>query len=124
VRIAAQEASLLDRSLHQLGATGTPSSVLAPLYFGQLGQVLSEPWDVALQDLAYPHLAEQRPADFRARMAFRAAISRLAVRNGAIHRLSTEVAQLLRPATVWPEPEWCDLIQREVDAAARPSARS
>lgn len=110
--------------MHQLRAQGAPWSALAQLFFVQLEQVLGEPWDVALQDLAYPHLAEQRPADFRERMAFRAAISRLAVRNGAIHRLSAEVAQLLRPATVWQEPEWCDLIQREVDAAARASARS
>jgi 2-polyprenyl-6-methoxyphenol hydroxylase-like FAD-dependent oxidoreductase len=120
--IAAQEALLLDRSLQHLRTAGAPRSALAELFFGQLGQILSEPWDVALQDLAYSHLAERRPADFSERMAFRAAISRLAVRNGDIHRLSAEVTQLLRPATVWQEPEWRELIQREVDAAARQSA--
>jgi flavin-dependent dehydrogenase len=120
--IAAQEALLLDRSLQHLRTAGAPRSALAELFFGQLGQILSEPWDVALQDLAYSHLAERRPADFSERMAFRAAISRLAVRNGDIHRLSAEVTQLLRPATVWQEPEWRVLIQREVDAAARQSA--
>ena len=120
--IAAQEAVLLDRSLHRLRAEGAPWSALAQQFFGQLEQVLSEPWDVALQDLAYPHLAEHRPTDFRERMAFRAAISRLAARNDDIHRLSAEVAQLLRPATVWQVPEWRDLIQWEVDEAARQSA--
>ena len=99
--IAAQEAVLLDRALGTVQAEGRPLAALAAAFFDGLADLLNEPWDVAQQDYAYPHLAEVRPPNFAVRQAVRGAIGRLAARDPGIHQLSVEVAQLLRPASVW-----------------------
>jgi 2-polyprenyl-6-methoxyphenol hydroxylase-like FAD-dependent oxidoreductase len=108
--IAALQAVLLDRALHALRAQGRP---LGASFFGGLAELLHEPWEVAQQDYAYPHLAGARPAGFGERQAERGAISRLAARDADAHRLSVEVAQLLRPAAVWLDAAWRARIEQE-----------
>jgi 2-polyprenyl-6-methoxyphenol hydroxylase-like FAD-dependent oxidoreductase len=119
--IAAQQAVLLDRALQEARKAGG-NRAAARAYFAGLGELLAEPWDVVMQDYAYAHLANARPADFAERMAFRAAVSRLAARDPEVHRVSAEVANLLRPASVFREPALGARIAHELTLAAAPSA--
>jgi 2-polyprenyl-6-methoxyphenol hydroxylase-like FAD-dependent oxidoreductase len=112
--IAALEALLLDRALHAQREQDRP---LAACFFDGLGDLLQEPWEVAQQDYAYAHLADARPADFEERQAVRGAISRLAARDAEIHRISVEVAQLLRPPSVWRDPALQARIEEELARA-------
>lgn len=123
ISIAAQQAVLLDRSLQAVRHAGEPPAAAARPYFAGLDAVLAEPWDVAMQDCVYPHLVDARPADFAERAAFRAALNRLAARDPAFHRLSVEVAQLIRPASVWRDPSIQSRIEQEVSASAITSVR-
>jgi 2-polyprenyl-6-methoxyphenol hydroxylase-like FAD-dependent oxidoreductase len=116
--VAAQQAERLARALDTLRSTGRPLAELAAEFFGGLDDLLSEPWDVARQDYAYPHLADSRPADFAQQRSMRAAIARLAKRDPGVHRISVEVAQLMRPASVWLETAWRARIEQEVARAA------
>jgi 2-polyprenyl-6-methoxyphenol hydroxylase-like FAD-dependent oxidoreductase len=113
--IAALQAVRLDRALDALRTQGRP---LGASFFGGLAEVLHEPWEVAQQDYAYPHLASARPAGFGERQAERGAISRLAARDADAHRLSVEVAQLLRPASVWQDAAWRARIEQERQKAS------
>ncbi len=115
--IAAQQAVLLDRALQEARNAGATRAA-ARAYFAGLGELLAEPWDVVMQDYAYAHLANARPADFAERMAFRAAVSRLAARDPEVHRVSAEVANLLRPASVFREPTLGSRIAHELTGAA------
>ena len=61
--IAAQQAVLLDQVLQAAG-NAQARRAAARAYFAGLGALLAEPWDVVMQDYAYAHLANARPADF------------------------------------------------------------
>jgi hypothetical protein len=60
-------------------------------------------------DFAFPNTRGQRPADFETTLKFGDALTRLAAEDPAVHRLTLEVQQLLKPRSVYRDPT---LVQR------------
>ena len=64
---------------------------------------------LVIPDFAYPDTRGERPADFEVSIKYGMALGKLAARDPAVHRLTAEVAHLLKPRSVYREPE---LVQR------------
>ena len=60
-------------------------------------------------DFAIPDTRGQRPADFETTLKFGIALRRLAAEDPAVHKLTSEVSNLLRPRSVYRDPA---LLQR------------
>jgi 2-polyprenyl-6-methoxyphenol hydroxylase-like FAD-dependent oxidoreductase len=107
--VAALEACLLKRLLERSGDTSDPISKLAPTFFEEMQTLLETPWSVAMLDFAFPETRGQRPADFETTLKFGIALTRLAAEDPAVHKLTLEVQHLLKPRTVYRDP---DLVRR------------
>lgn len=59
--------------------------------------------------LVHPDTRGERPADFEQTLKFGIALGKLAARDPAVHRLTSEVQHLLKPRSVYQDPE---LVQR------------
>jgi 2-polyprenyl-6-methoxyphenol hydroxylase-like FAD-dependent oxidoreductase len=107
--VAALEACSLGRLLQRLGDDADPFASLAPTFFAEVQTLLETPWSVAILDFASPDTRGQRPADFEATLKFGIALTRLAAEDPAVHKLTAEVQNLLRPRSVYRDPV---LVQR------------
>jgi hypothetical protein len=58
---------------------------------------------------AFPETRGQRPADIDTTLKFGIALTRLAAEDPAVHKLTLEVQNLLRPLSVYRDPT---LVQR------------
>ncbi|MDE2296889.1 MAG: hypothetical protein KGK18_01865, partial [Burkholderiales bacterium] len=119
--VAAKEAVLLNQVLG--GWTHMPDvlSRLVPTFFNRLDTVLADPWAVAGQDYAYEHLINERPSEFSEKVNFQAALTRLAAEDPAVHRLMTEVAQLLKPSSVLRESPVAERLAQAMRVKADPT---
>jgi 2-polyprenyl-6-methoxyphenol hydroxylase-like FAD-dependent oxidoreductase len=117
--VAAQEACLLRRQLDKLAQERRPITELGRAFFAEITALLEEPWSVAMQDFVFPQTRGQRPADFAARLKFGAALTRLAAEDAGVHKLTTEVQNLLKPRSVYREPA---LAQRVMAMMAKTQA--
>jgi 2-polyprenyl-6-methoxyphenol hydroxylase-like FAD-dependent oxidoreductase len=99
--VAAQEACLLKRLLERLAEESDPIAGLAPAFFAEVPTLLETPWSVATLDFIHPSTRGQRPADFETRLKFGMALTRLAAEDPAVHRLTAEVQNLLKPRSVY-----------------------
>jgi hypothetical protein len=86
-----------------------PLGWLQSMNFQKLAAVLDAPWSVAVSDLIYPETTGTRPEHFEQSMKFSAGILRLAAQDPEVHKLMTEVQQLLKPPSIFNDP---DLRQR------------
>ncbi len=102
---AAQQALVLKQLLSSAADKSDPLGWLQLTYFKKLAEVLDAPWSVAVADLIYPETTGTRPETFDRAMKFAAGLLRLAVRDPEIHKLMTEVQQLLKPPSVYNDPE-------------------
>jgi 2-polyprenyl-6-methoxyphenol hydroxylase-like FAD-dependent oxidoreductase len=102
---AAQQALVLKRLLATAADQSDPLGWLQSDYFAKIAQVLDAPWSVAISDLIYPETTGTRPDTFERSMQFAAGLLRLAVQDPEIHKLMTEVQQLLKPPSVYNDPE-------------------
>jgi 2-polyprenyl-6-methoxyphenol hydroxylase-like FAD-dependent oxidoreductase len=107
--VAAMEACLLKRLLENSGETGDPIAELASTFFKEMQALLETPWSVATLDFAFPQTRGQRPADFDMTLKFGIALIRLAAEDPAVHKLTLEVQHLLKPRSVYRDP---DLVRR------------
>jgi 2-polyprenyl-6-methoxyphenol hydroxylase-like FAD-dependent oxidoreductase len=107
--VAALEARLLQGLLERLGDDNDPIARLAPTFFVEVQPLLETPWSVAILDFAFPETRGQRPADFDTTLKFGIALTRLAAEDPAVHKLTLEVQNLLRPLSVYRNPT---LVQR------------
>ncbi len=98
--VAAQEAVILERLL----AEDTPMERLARDFFAAVQNPLATPWGVAVTDFVYPATRGVRPADLAQRMKYGVALTKLAAQDAEVHRLTTEVSQLLKPQAALREP--------------------
>ena len=105
--VAALEACLLKRVLDR--PEGDPIADLAPSFFAELQALLETPWSVAMLDFVFPETRGKRPADFAATLKFGTALTQLAAEDPAVHRLTLEVQHLLKPRSVYRDP---NLMQR------------
>ena len=107
--VAALEACLLQRILERPGGESNPIAGLASTFFAEVQTLLETPWSVAILDFVFPDTRGQRPADFETTLKFGIALTRLAAEDPAVHKLTVEVQHLLRPRSVYRDP---DLVQR------------
>jgi 2-polyprenyl-6-methoxyphenol hydroxylase-like FAD-dependent oxidoreductase len=107
--VAAQEACLLQRLLERLRAESNPIAGLAPTFFTEVQPLIETPWSVATLDFVFPDTRGQRPADFETSLRFGIALTRLAAEDPAVHKLTAEVQNLLKPRSVYGDPA---LVQR------------
>ncbi len=113
--VAAQEACLLRTLLARLAGDRDPLAGLAPAFFAEMQALIETPWSVALFDFVFPETRGQRPADFETTLKFGMALTRLAAEDAAVHRLTAEVQNLLKPRGVYGDPA---LVKRVLAAMA------
>jgi len=102
--VAAQEAGLLQTLLARLAGDGDPIAALAPAFFAEMQALIETPWAVAILDFVFPETRGQRPADFETALKFGMALTRLAAEDPAVHKLTAEVQNLLRPRSAYRDP--------------------
>jgi 2-polyprenyl-6-methoxyphenol hydroxylase-like FAD-dependent oxidoreductase len=107
--VAALEACLLQRLLERLRGESNPIAGLAPTFFAEVQTLIETPWSVATLDFVFPDTRGQRPADFETTLKFGIALTRLAAEDPAVHKLTAEVQNLLKPRSVYRDPA---LVQR------------
>ena len=113
--VAAQEARLLGQLLKQKATKADPLAGLAQAFFSESLPVIEAPWNMsAVPDLVYPETPGERPADFEQRLKRHGALLRAAMHDADVHRLLSEVQQLLKPPGVLQDPAIDRLVEREL----------
>ena len=111
--VAAQEAVALRGLLNRR----VPLGELAREYFAEVARIVETPWaQAAIPDFVHPDTRGERPADFEQTLKFGMALGKLAASDPAIHRLTAEVQHLLKPRSVFQDPE---LVQRMMAIVTR-----
>ena len=108
--VAAQQACALRRLLGDRG--GEPHAVpdLARAFFAEAAALIATPWaQAAVPDFIHPATRGERPENFEQSLKIGLALTKLAARDPAVHKLTAEVGSLLKPRTVYMDPE---LMQR------------
>ena len=86
--------------------TGDPLDGLAPSFFAEARTLIEGPWAMAaVPDFAHPYTRGERPADLEQQLQVGLAMNRLAAHDPAVHKLLAEVQHLLKPHSVFQEPE-------------------
>jgi 2-polyprenyl-6-methoxyphenol hydroxylase-like FAD-dependent oxidoreductase len=116
--VAAQQAVILDQILNKRADGPEALDGLALEFFAAIQEVLAAPWAVAMSDFVYPKTRGQRPADFEQRLQYGVALTRLAAEDAAVHRLTMEVANLLKPQSALREPEISQRVKERMTAVA------
>jgi 2-polyprenyl-6-methoxyphenol hydroxylase-like FAD-dependent oxidoreductase len=114
--VAAIEAQELKLRLERWSGGDDRLDCLAPEFFAAIGQVLDTPWDVAKLDFIHPQTRGDRPDGFENTLKFLVALNRLAAREPAVHKLMMEVQHLMKPNTVYRDPEFRRKIAAELAA--------
>ena len=108
--VAAQEARALDKLLVLKATEADPLVGLAPAFFTDAAKLIETPWmSAAIPDFIHPETRGQRPENFEQMLKIGAAMAKLAARDPAVHKLTVEVQQLLKPRSAYQDPE---LVQR------------
>jgi 2-polyprenyl-6-methoxyphenol hydroxylase-like FAD-dependent oxidoreductase len=104
--VAAQEACALSRLLAIRAGERDPLEGLARAFFAEAAALIATPWaQAAIPDFIHPHTRGERPADFEQSLRFGMALTKLAARDPAVHKLTAEVGSLLKPRSVYLDPE-------------------
>lgn len=109
--VAAQEACALGRLLE--ARAGGPDGLegLATAFFALADPVIETPWmSAAVPDFVHPATRGERPENLEETLQFGLALNRLAARDPAVHRLMAEVSHLLKPRSVYRDPELRDRV--------------
>jgi 2-polyprenyl-6-methoxyphenol hydroxylase-like FAD-dependent oxidoreductase len=116
---AAKEAVLLHRLLALRAAEPDPLAGLAPLFLDEAQALIETPWMMAaIPDFAFPETRGERPADLQRSLQFAGALSRLAARDAEVQRLVVEVWHMLKPSSVYRDPELIRRVEDEMAHAA------
>src|SRR5215813_13985869 len=108
--VAAQEARALGQLLATRSAAYDPLEGLAPAFFAEASALIEAPWAMAaIPDFVYPDTRGERPADLEEALKVGAARNKLAACDPAVHQLMAEVQHLLKPPSLYQDPE---LMQR------------
>jgi 2-polyprenyl-6-methoxyphenol hydroxylase-like FAD-dependent oxidoreductase len=104
--VAAQEACALNRLLASRAGERDPLDGLARAFFAEAATLIATPWaQAAIPDFIHPQTRGERPTDFEQSLRFGMALTKLAARDPAVHKLTAEVGSLLKPRTVYLDPE-------------------
>ena len=108
--VAAQEAVGLGALLARRASQPQPLLGLATEFFADAVPLVDTPWmSAVIPDFLHPQTRGERPANFEQTLKSGLALTRLAARDPAVHRLNAEVQHLLQPRTVYQDPA---LVQR------------
>lgn len=108
--VAAQEACALGRLLASRAGERDPLDGLAAAFVAEADRLIDTPWaTAAIPDFAFPQTRGERPENLQQIFKFAFALNRLAAEDPAVHKLIAEVAHLLKPRSVYQDPE---LVQR------------
>ena len=108
--VAAQEACALRSILTARAGAGAPFDGLAGDYFAAIQDAIDTLWaTAAVADFVYPKSRGERPPDIEKALKFGFALNRLAACDADVHRLMLEVRHLLKPRSVYRDP---DLVER------------
>ena len=78
--------------------------------FAEAAALIDAPWAMAaIPDFLHPKTRGQRPEHFFEIIRFRLALTKLGAQDPSVHRLNAEVQHLLKPRSVYQDPE---LVQR------------
>ena len=114
--VAAQEAQALGRLLAARATEPDPLAGLGPPFFAEAARLIETPWfSAAIPDFVHPETRGERPANLEQMLKIGLALTRLAARDPAVHRLTAEVQHLLKPRSVYQDPE---LMQRVLASVA------
>ncbi len=108
--VASQEARVLAQLLATRASGADPVDGLAAPFFAEATALIETPWAAAaIPDFVHPATRGERPANLEQMLRFRLALGKLAARDPAVHKLVAEVQHLLKPRSVYRDPE---LVQR------------
>ncbi len=114
--VAAQEACALRRFLAARSAERDPLDGLALAFLTEADALIATPWaQAAIPDFIHPDTRGERPENFEQTLKFGFALTKLMARDPAVHKLAAEVQNLLKPRSVYFEP---DLMQRVMAVVA------
>ena len=118
--VASMEAVALGRLMARRARERDPLAELAPEYFVEVARIVDTPWAAAaIPDFVHPETRGERPPDFEQTLKFGGALGMLAAHDPAVHRLTAEVQHLLKPRSVYQDP---DLVQRVLAVMREPKA--
>jgi 2-polyprenyl-6-methoxyphenol hydroxylase-like FAD-dependent oxidoreductase len=110
--VAAQEAVALRRLLSTRASEADPLDGLALPFFAEAAALIDTPWfGASIPDFVHPKTRGARPENLEAMLKFGTALVRLAARDPAVHRLTAEVQNLLKPRSAYLDPELMQRIQ-------------
>jgi 2-polyprenyl-6-methoxyphenol hydroxylase-like FAD-dependent oxidoreductase len=108
--VTAQEAHVLASVLESRRRLGDPLGGLAESFFAEIQPLLETPWAVAMADLVYPQTRGERPPDFKERLQYTRALTRLASEDAEADKILAEVRSLLKPQSALREPEFASRV--------------
>jgi 2-polyprenyl-6-methoxyphenol hydroxylase-like FAD-dependent oxidoreductase len=108
--VAAQEANVLASVLESRRRLGDPLGGLAESFFAEIQPLLETPWAVAMADLVYPQTRGERPPDFKEKLQYTRALTRLAAEDAEADKILAEVRSLLKPQSALREPEFASRV--------------
>jgi len=109
--VAALEAEVLTGLLTGAQSDGLDET-LASAFFAEAGKLIDTPWSMAaIPDFIDSRTEGQRPPDFGNTIKFSAALLRLAAQDAAVHKLFIEVQNLLKPRSVYRNPELVERVR-------------
>jgi 2-polyprenyl-6-methoxyphenol hydroxylase-like FAD-dependent oxidoreductase len=115
--VAAQQTRLLRDLLRRRTGESEPLVGLASAFFAEAAELIETPWALAaVPDLAHPRTTGRRLDDLQQNLEFGEALNRLAAEDPSVHKLLYEVLHLLKPQSVFRDPE---LVERVRALAAR-----
>jgi 2-polyprenyl-6-methoxyphenol hydroxylase-like FAD-dependent oxidoreductase len=104
--VAAREAELLQRMLHDEVSNQSAATTLSQRFLAHAESLIVDPWAMStVQNLVYPETRGERPPDFKSRLEYQRALMRLAVHDHQVRELLVEVRHLLQPSSVLRAPE-------------------
>ena len=104
--VAAQEACALSRRLAHRAGEQDPLGGFAQAFFAETASLIVTPWAQAvIPDFIHPQTRGERPPDFEQSLKIGLAMTKLAARDPGVHKLTAEVGSLLKPRTVYMDPE-------------------
>jgi 2-polyprenyl-6-methoxyphenol hydroxylase-like FAD-dependent oxidoreductase len=99
LQVQALQQALEERATEPQGLDG-----LARSFFPKAAEVIDTPWALAAgQDLAFPQTRGERPANFEERAQYFAQLDALTADDIEVHRLLTEVYNLVKPLSALDE---------------------
>jgi 2-polyprenyl-6-methoxyphenol hydroxylase-like FAD-dependent oxidoreductase len=99
--IAAQQAVVLRNLLERQATQADPLDQLGQRFLAEIQPLIDTPWALAVvPDLAYPDAQGERPENLAESLEYQAALHQAAHSDPGIHKLLTEVLNLLKPASM------------------------